>query len=59
MAQNLLVHLHQQMKLLHTKPSLIELLIKTLKNWLNDLPADCQNMSTDERRAVGKQTAIG
>eukprot|EP00957_Ditylum_brightwellii_P138771 10577997-Ditylum_brightwellii.AAC.1 len=47
------------MKLLHTKPSLIKLLIKNLKNWFKDIPADSQNMPIDERRTVGKQTAIG
>eukprot|EP00957_Ditylum_brightwellii_P179639 13684354-Ditylum_brightwellii.AAC.1 len=57
--KTLLDHLHWQMKLLHTKPLLIELLIENLKNCFNDLPAECQNMPIDERRAVGKQTAIG
>eukprot|EP00957_Ditylum_brightwellii_P027573 2084411-Ditylum_brightwellii.AAC.1 len=56
--KTLLTHLHQRMKLLYTKPSLIELFIKNLKNWFNALPADCQNMPIDERRAVGEQTAI-
>ena len=45
--KTLLAYLHRQMKLLHMKPSLIELLIKNLKNWFKDLPADCQNMPID------------
>eukprot|EP00957_Ditylum_brightwellii_P192364 14643958-Ditylum_brightwellii.AAC.1 len=47
------------MKLLHTNPSMIELLLKKLKNWFNNLPVECQNMPLDECSAVSKQFAIG
>eukprot|EP00957_Ditylum_brightwellii_P062044 4708401-Ditylum_brightwellii.AAC.1 len=48
--KTLLAHLQRRMKLLHTKPFLIELLLKNLKNWLDNLPADCQNMPLDKCR---------